>query len=297
MDPLTGAALPGRPAAADQGPLDPQTGRKAADGRLVDPLTRAAFHGRPGWAEPILAGIDPDGSVPARVRWLAGVCLGARGRYAEAARWLAPHGVPAGSAAASCLASHLRQLGRHAEAEPLDRAALAGATDAETEADALVGLVADAVGRHDVAEARSRLAAATRSVQRDDGAWRAQVRLAWVTAEIALLADQADSAVAAGRRAEWISRQAMACRHAVKSRLVLGVALETAGRSRPAARVLRTAAAGADTLDLIPLVVPTRTVLATILQVHGPRGAERERRKARSAQSIIEDAAIGPSYG
>ena len=263
----------------------------------MDPLTRAAFHGHPAGADPILAGLDPAGPVPPRVRWLAGVCLGARGRYAQAARWLAPDGTPAGSAAASCRASHLRQLGRHAEAEPLDRLALAAATDAETEADALIGLVADAVGRHDLAAARSRLAAATRSVPSDDGAWRTQVRLAWVTAEIALLGDEPDSAVAAGRRAESMSRRATACRHAVKSQLVLGVALETAGRSRPAVRVLRAAAAGAGALDLIPLVVPTRTVRAEILQVRGPRTAERERRKARSAQSIIEEAANGPSYG
>jgi hypothetical protein len=263
----------------------------------VDPLTRAAFHGHPAGADSILAGLDPDGVVPVRVRWLAGVCLGARGRYAQAARWLAPSGSPAGSAAASCLASHLRQVGRHGEAEPLDQLALDTATDPETEADALVGLVADAVGRQDVELARHRLGAATRSVQPDDRAWRAQIRLAWVTAEIALLANDPDTAVVAGRRAERISRQATACRHAVKSRLVLGVALDAAGRSRPAARVLRTAAAGADTLDLIPLVDPARTVLAGILQVHAPETAERERRKARSAHRLIEDAAIGPRCG
>ncbi|HEY6747096.1 MAG TPA: hypothetical protein VI357_15430 [Mycobacteriales bacterium] len=263
----------------------------------MDALTRAAFHGHPAGADPVLAGLDPEGTVPARVRWLAGVCLGARGRYGQAARWLAPGGVPAGSAAASCLASHLRQVGRHAEAEPLDRLALAAATDAETEADALVGLVADAVGRHDLAEARRRLGPATRSLRGDDGGWRPQVRLAWVTAETALLANEPETAVDAGRRAERISRRATAYRHAVKSRLVLGVALDAAGRSRPAARVLRTAAAGADSLDLIPLVDPARTVLATILQVHAPRTAERERRKARSAQSIIEVAASGPSCG
>jgi hypothetical protein len=263
----------------------------------LDPLTRAAFHGHPARAEAILAGLDPDGAVPERVRWLAGVCLGARGRYAQAARWLAPSGAPAGSAAASCLASHLRQVGRHAEAEPLDQLALDTATDREAETDALVGLVADAVGRHDLELARYRLGAATRSVQTDDRAWRAQVRLAWVTAEIALLASDPDSAVGAGRRAERISREATACRHAVKSRLVLGVALAAAGRSRPAARVLRTAAAGTISLDLIPLVDPTRTVLATILQVRAPRTAERERRQARSAQSVIEVPAVGPTYG
>ena len=69
------------------------------------------------------------------MRWLAGVCLGAVGRYRTAARWLAPGGEPAGSLAASCLASHLRQLGRHAEAEPLDRLALSITTDPEARAD------------------------------------------------------------------------------------------------------------------------------------------------------------------
>jgi hypothetical protein len=260
-------------------------------------LYRAAFHGSPADAAAVLAGIGPGGDVPPGVRWLAGVCLGARGRYREAARWLAPDGVPAGSAAASCLASHLRQLGRHAEAEPLDQLALRTATDAGAEADALIGLAADAVGRHDVALARERLATATRSVQDDDSAWRARIRLAWVTAETALLAGEPETAVIAGRRAERASRHASACRHAVKSRLVLGVALEAAGRSRPAARVLRTAAAGADTLDLIPLVVPTRAMLATILQVHGPAAAERERRKARSAKSVIEESATGLTTG
>ncbi|HST65124.1 MAG TPA: hypothetical protein VLM05_08035, partial [Mycobacteriales bacterium] len=274
--------------------------RPAEGGEVVGGLEQlylAAFYGHPGAADPVLARIDPAGDVPARVRWLAGVCLGARGRYAQAARWLAPAGVPVDSAAASCLASHLRQVGRHADAEPLDRLALDTATDAETEADALVGLVADAVGRHDVPLARSRLATATRSVSNDYSAWRPQIRLAWVTAETALLASDPETAVAAGRGAERMSRDAEACRHAVKSRLVLGVALDAAGRSRPAARLLRSAATGADTLDLIPLVGPIRAVLATILQVHAPAAAERERRKARSAQSIIEVAATGARSG
>jgi hypothetical protein len=118
-----------------------------------------------------------------------------------------------------------------------------------------------------------------------------------VTAETALLAGEPDSAVTAGRRAGRISQQATACRHAVKSRLVLGGALDAAGRTRPAARLLRTAAAGADRLGLIPLVDPCRTVLATILQVRAPATAESERQRARSARSIIEVPASGRSSG
>jgi hypothetical protein len=260
-------------------------------------LRRAAWHGSPAAAVPVLAGLDPEGAVPARVRWLAGVCLGATGRYRQAARWLAPAGEPAGSLAASCLASHQRQLGRHAAAEPLDRLALATAEDTEARADALVGLVADAVGRHDLALARERLGTATRWVNLGDTGWRACVRLAWVTAETALLGSNPDAAVAAGRHADEISRHAEACRHAVKSWLVLGVALDAAGRCRPAARVLRRAAAGAARLDLIPLVDPARTVLSGIMRTHAPGVAERERQQARSAQSIMEDPATGRSCG
>jgi hypothetical protein len=86
------------------------------------------------------------------------------GRYRTAARWLAPGGEPAGSLAASCLASHLRQLGRHAQAEPLDRLALSITTDPEARADALIGLVADAVGRNELALARDRLHTATQRI-------------------------------------------------------------------------------------------------------------------------------------
>jgi hypothetical protein len=254
-------------------------------------LEQAAWYGHPAAGVAALAGVDPDGDVPERVRWLAGVCLGAMGRYRTAARWLAPGGTPAGSLAASCLASHLRQVGRHPQAESLDRLALAIATDAEARADALVGLVADAVGRHDVDLARDRLGPATRqvvAVTSGDAAWRTRVRLGWVTAETALLGSDPGTAVAVGRDAQRTSRTATACRHAAKSALVLGVALDAAGCTRPAARVLRAAAEGAIRLDLFPLLPPTCTVLAGILQVHAPAAAERERVRARTAQSISE---------
>jgi ATP/maltotriose-dependent transcriptional regulator MalT len=263
----------------------------------VDPLVAAAFHGHPGAADAVLAGFDPARVVPERVRWLAGVCLGARGRYRRAAHWLAPAGVPAGSLAASCLASHWRQVGRHELAEPLDLLALETATDAESRADALTGLVADAIGRHDVTAARERLAVAGRGVNGSDTAWRETVRLAWVTAELGLLAGDAESAVEAGRRAEELSRRVTAPRHAVKSQLVLGVALDAAGRSRAAARLLRKAAAGADRLDLIPLVIPARIVLSEILQVRAPETARSERQRVRSAQSSIVVPATEGSCG
>ncbi len=242
-------------------------------------LAAAAFRGSPRDAVPLLAGLDPAGPVPARTRWLAGVCLGALGRYPTAARFLLPAGpAGAGSLALSCRASHLRQLGRHVEAEPLDQAALAAAADAEARADALAGLVADAVGRLDLADARARLARA--DADRDAGhyAWRASVRLDWVRAEVALLGDDPSAAVDAARGALRLSHTVAAYRHIVKSQLILGAALDAAGHPRPAARVLRGAAAEAVQLGLPTLVWPART-----LRVANPAGTRAADRGARTA--------------
>ena len=270
--------------------MDPAPARDRA--AVEAALDRAAWFGHPADGVAVLIHIDPDTGVPERVRWLAGVCLGALGRYRTAARWLAPGGEPAGSLAASCLASHLRQVGRHAEAERLDRLALATATAAEARADALVGLVADAVGRHELALARDRLGPATEYVvamTSDHEEWRSRVRLQWVSAETALLAGEAARAVELGRAAHRISQAARACRHGVKSTLVLGVALDAAGRTRAAARVLRTASHGATRLGLTPLLPPIHTVLAGALQDHAPKRAARERLRADTAQSIRQD--------
>lgn len=270
--------------------------------RLAAVLAAAAFHGPPADALPALAALDPAGPLPDRTRWLAGVCLGALGRYRAAERWLTPGpgGSPIGSLALSCRASHLRQLGRHAAAEPLDTAALAAATDPESRADALVGLVADAVGRLDLATAERRLGTAREELagpdgwpSLGDGAWRPAVRLDWVTAEVSLLGDDPAAAAAASRAAWKRSQAATACRHAVKSQLVLGAALEAAGRTRTAVRVLRAAAAGADRLGLLPLAWPARTLLARIIGPRAPGIAAGERRQADSAQSIIEEGADG----
>ena len=242
---------------------------------------------------------DPAAAVPERVRWLAGVCLGAVGRYRTAAGWLAPGGEPPGSLAASCLASHLRQVGRHAEAEPIDRLALATAATVEARADALIGLVADAVGRQELALARDRLEFATGqivAVTSDHAEWRARVRLEWVGAETALLAGAAARAVEIGRSAQRISHKAMLYRHTVKSTLVLGVALDAAGRTRAAARVLRTASRGATQLGLTPLLSPIHSVLAGTLRDRAPLVAARERQRADAAQSSREDPAESQSF-
>jgi hypothetical protein len=231
--------------------------------------------------------LDAAGDLPPRQRWLAGVCLGALGRYAAAARFLLPGGQPAGSLAASCAASHLRQRGRHADAEVLDRLALAGAATAEERADALVGLVADAVGTLDLAESRRRLAVASADLD-GDRAWRAVVRLGWVRAEVALMGDDplgaADWARISGRR----SREVGAWRHAIRSDLVLGAALDAAGHRRAAVRVLGAVAARAERSGLIPLVPPARTIRAVILSPRSRTLGAREQQRVAWAESIIE---------
>ncbi len=276
--------------------MTPPDPARPADG-VAEALAMAAFHGPPRDALPVLAGLDPDGPLPARTRWLAGVCLGALGRYRTAERWLLPGctASPVDSLALTCRASHLRQVGRHAAAEPLDTAALAAASDPEARADALVGLVADAVGRLDLPAAERRLAAARAELATagGHGAWRPAVRLAWVTAEVALLGDCSDGAASAAEDAWRRSRAATACRHAVKSQLILGAALEAGGRTRAATRILRAAAAGADRLDLLPLAWPARALLARTLAQRAPQAAARERRRADSRQSIIEEGSDG----
>lgn len=152
--------------------------------------------------------------------WERGVDLGARGRYAESAehfagllgvddRWK--------SLALSSLASHRRQIGDAAGAADLDAEALLGATDAESRADALIGLAADAVASADPARAT---VWHVESAQPATSGWRTLTRWHWVGAELALLAG--DKATATEH-----ARQAIATcldhspRHSAKSRIVL----------------------------------------------------------------------------
>ena len=121
------------------------------------------------------------------------------------------------------------------------------------------------------------------------------VRLAWVRAEVALLHDDPPDAPTWARNAGKRSRQVCGWRHAVKSDLVLGAALEAAGHRRAAARVLGGVAAHADRLGLLTLAWPARTVRARILDGRAPARAARERQRSAYAESIIKAASDGPS--
>jgi hypothetical protein len=213
-----------------------------------------------------------------RAHWLAAVVLGGQGYYAAAAAplraVLASRRPLWASLAASTLASHRRQLGLHAAARPLDSLALRlaagapastagsdgdGLDAAGARCDALTGLAADALGLGRLDASARLLAAAGRA---GGGSWRADVRLGWVRAELALASGRADAAVVPARDA--LQRSAGSVRHEVKSAMVLGVALATAGDTHRAEALLRDSATRAEQHRLLPLRWATELVLGDL---------------------------------
>ncbi len=248
------------------------------------------FHGSPARALPQLtAGEGP------RTRWLLGAALGALGRYGEARRALSGclNG-PYASLAASTLASHYRQLGRHDEAPGWDQRALSLAADPEALFDARIGLAADAVGAGDLAAARAGLAAAAasqcdadrpmaaRAASHAGADWRRRVRHGWVETEIALLAGDPSEACRVAETALTIAEDAAAPRHVAKCLLFLGASRHVAGDADAGATLHRAsqqaAAAGA---------LPLYWVAEYLLSQRGSA----EFHLARSAAAVLEIAA------
>ncbi len=153
-------------------------------------LLEAAFGDDPGrWPLPA--------ATTAHELWLRAVAAGGQGRYSSALADLdelrhAARG-PLVSLAHSTRASFMRQLGWHDRARTWDgRASALAGSDTEAGADALIGLAADALGV-------GRFAASARALDRAsdlaaDSA-RARVRLAWVSAELAMARGEGTAAV------------------------------------------------------------------------------------------------------
>lgn len=225
--------------------------------------------------------------------WLVAVTLGGLGRSADAVRRLEP--LLAGDStvdprvaalARATLASLLRQVGRHGEAECYDEcglrlAAPLGSAGAEALLDCRVGLVADAVGQGRLASARDRLAVVRASV--DDAArvgqdlWRSRLRAEWVSAEVALMSGRASDAVLAGAAAVAGARAANAPRHLAKGLLFLGVATTQVGDTVEGLALVRQAAELAGQIGALPLVWPAHAVLADMLVPEAAGLAERHR--------------------
>ena len=236
-------------------------------------LAAAAFGDNPGcW--PL-----PAANTPAQL-WLRAVAAAGQGRYSSARADLAAlrRRQPAGALASLSLsteASLLRQLGGHRVAAGWDGRALALAQTAgddpmalEAGVDAVVGLAADALGV-------GRLAASARLLERaedDDGAAprrrrpRLAIRLAWVSAELAMAGGRGEDAVTHARRGVEIAEQALPAlrRHRVKSDVVLAAALCCAGSVERAREVADAALGDTQTYGLVPLRWALACLLADI---------------------------------
>jgi hypothetical protein len=229
-------------------------------------LRRAAFGDLPTPAPALLAR-----ARSSRSRLLAAIVLGAQGRYAAAAAILTELGRerdPVVAAhALTTLASHRRQLGGHAAARTRDAAALrlaSGAVDAPHDedpdgldargalADALLGLAADSVGAGRAAVAR-RFASEAKPHAKS---WRTQVRAGWVTAEIELVDGRPAAAVPPAETALRIATASGACRHMVKSGLVLAAALAETGAAERARDLVSDALGATEKYELRSLDWP-----------------------------------------
>jgi hypothetical protein len=232
-------------------------------------LVAAAFGDRPDAAVPSdVAGVDA---------WLAAVTLGGQGHYARAAALLRPllAGPPVLAAlAGSAMASHLRQLGGHAEARRHDSAAARRLTEAplgagRTEAwvDVLLGLAADSIGLGRPVVAQRLHESAVRAAGAGDVGWRVTVRIEWLATEIALATDRPAVTVPHAERAVAVASAHGGTRHTVKSTMMLGAALLSGGtpdgRSR-AEGLLTDAMAVSLTRGMLPLVWPCALLLAEL---------------------------------
>jgi hypothetical protein len=228
-------------------------------------LCDAAFGADPGrWPLPA--------ATTAHEHWLRAVAAGGQGRYSSALADLAvlcrEADGPLASLAYSTRASFVRQLGGHDEARTFDgRAAALACNDPEAGADALIGLAADALGV-------GRFAASARALQRaadlmtekitEKVPGRVPVRLAWVSAELAMVRGQGVTAVAHAEGAVQKAADLGSARHAVKSDVVHAAALCSSGDLDGARRVADTALEAAERLGLIPLRWALASLLAEI---------------------------------
>lgn len=201
-------------------------------------------------------------------RWLRAVAAGGQGRYASALTDLAElcrerRTGPLVSLAHSTRASFLRQLGWHTHARTWDgRAAATAGADPEAGADALIGLAADAlgVGRFEAA-ARALDRAAGRVTESAQA--RLRVRLAWVSAELAMASGRG-SAVSHAERAVEEASGLGSMRHTIKSAVVLAAALCSTGDIAAARQVADGALEAAEHHGMIPLRWALACLLADI---------------------------------
>jgi hypothetical protein len=213
-------------------------------------IANAAFGDDPGrWPLPAASSAEE--------LWLRAVTAGGQGRYANADADLASvrradRVGRLASLAHSTQASFLRQLGWHDKARGWDGRALAVAGgDFEGSVDALIGLAADALGVGRFAASAAALGRARGLL--DGGPPRLAVRLAWVSAELAMATGDGATAVGHAEHALELASALGSARHCVKSDVVLAAALCADGRLDDSRRVADAALETAQRLGLVPL--------------------------------------------
>ncbi|VEG52107.1 ATP-dependent transcriptional regulator [Mycolicibacterium aurum] len=246
-------------------------------------LEVAAFGADPGmW--PL-----PPAAVP-RELWLRAVAAGGQGRYAGALADLDRlHRLPISDAlsslALSTRASFLRQLGWHDVARSWDGRAAAAAGSGEAGADALIGLAADALGVGRFAASQRALDLAG-DVVAGAGSPRSAVRLAWVSAELAMFRGDGAGAVGHAGRGVHLATAFGSVRHSVKSRVVLAAALCSAGDLEAARGEAGAALSEAQRHGLVPLLWAAACLLADI-GAEGLSAAQIRELRDESAETVV----------
>jgi len=210
----------------------------------------------------------PPASTPHEL-WLRAVVAGGQGRYGSAMADLdgvcrLQRGGPLVSLAHSTRASFLRQLGWHDRARGWDGLAIALAgSDPESGADAFIGLAADALGVGRFAASATALRRAGELLRRPASP-RLPVRLAWVSAELAMARGEGATAVGHAERAVDLAAALGSARHTLKSAVVRAAALCSAGEIDASRRLADVALQDADRLGIIPLRWALACLLADI---------------------------------
>ena len=199
-------------------------------------------------------------------RWREAAELGARGHYARAWRLLddlrnATPGIA--SLASSMHGSHLRQIGAVDEARTADARALDEAHDAESRAEASIGLAADAVAAGDPERATAWLADAEVDAMQ---LWRTRTRWHWVSAETSLALRRPVMSKAALDHAllAIAACEGRSARHLAKSRIIAEAARGAAGITSVGDDLLK-AADVAQTEQLVTLQWPLALVAADLV--------------------------------
>ena len=256
---------------------------------VLDEVRTQALAGDPALALRVLAD-SPAARREPDAAWLAGVALGALGRYAPAAERLTGASAATARRAPRCqatVASVYRQVGMHGRAREWDLRAARGACFASDRValfDARLGLAADAVGSGDLRTARSHLHGAAAVLPRASGGdwardhWpRERVRMSWVRCEVGLLASDLATAAAAAESAVDAC-EGVSPRHLSKSLMFRGVAV---ARPQDGLDDLRRAMRIASEVGAVPLVWPTGLLLAR----HSPDPDERARAQRSAADA------------